>query len=109
MSARDIAARSYDSKRNSNSASGYVLSAGVDASKIQPDNPFKKSGGTAQLLQAAVGEMTLDRLPGGVLALVMAASSGSIHIKGWSCGRIMVGSTVQNELITEFSTSYYVF
>ena len=31
--------------------------AGVDSSKIQPDNPFKKSGGTAQLLQAAVGEI----------------------------------------------------
>ena len=85
------------------------IAAGIDSSKIQPDDPFKKSGGTAQLLQAAVGEMTLDRLPGGVLALVMAASSGSIHIKDWTCGRVMVGSTVQYELITEFSTSYYVF
>ena len=31
--------------------------AGVDASKIQPDNPFKKNGGTAQMLQAAVSEI----------------------------------------------------
>jgi len=29
-------------------------SAGIDASKIQPANPFEKSGGTASLLQAAV-------------------------------------------------------
>ena len=33
------------------------IAAGVDASKIQPDNPFKKSGGTAAMLQAAVSEI----------------------------------------------------
>ena len=33
------------------------VAAGVYPSKIQPDNPFKKSGGTAQLLQAAVEEI----------------------------------------------------
>ena len=108
VSARDIVARIITPKEIQILHQACVA-AGVDASKIQPDNPFKKSGGTAQLLQAAVGEMTLDRLPGGVLALVMAASSGSIHIKDWTCGRVMVGSTVQYELITEFSTSYYVF
>ena len=31
--------------------------AGIDSSKISPNNPFEKSGGTAQLLQAAVGEI----------------------------------------------------
>ena len=30
--------------------------ARIDASKIQPENPFKKSGSTATLLQAAVAE-----------------------------------------------------
>ena len=33
------------------------VAAGVDATKIQPDNPFSKSGGTAQMLQAAVSEI----------------------------------------------------
>ena len=33
------------------------VAAGVYPSKIQPDNPFKKSGGTAQMLQAAVAEI----------------------------------------------------
>lgn len=33
------------------------LAAGVDATKIQPDNPFSKSGGVAQMLQAAVSEI----------------------------------------------------
>ena len=32
-------------------------SAGIDASKITPANPFEKSGGTAQLLQAAVSQV----------------------------------------------------
>ena len=31
--------------------------AGIDSSKISPSNPFEKSGGTASLLQAAVGEL----------------------------------------------------
>ena len=31
--------------------------AGIDANKVQPTNPFKKSGGTAALLQAAVAEI----------------------------------------------------
>ena len=31
--------------------------AGIDSTKISPSNPFEKSGGTAQLLQAAVGEI----------------------------------------------------
>ena len=31
--------------------------AGIDASKISPANPFSKSGGTAQMLQAAVSEI----------------------------------------------------
>ena len=31
--------------------------AGIDSSKISPSNPFEKSGGTAKLLQAAVGEI----------------------------------------------------
>ena len=30
------------------------IAAGIDSSKIQPDNPFKKSGETAAMLQAAV-------------------------------------------------------
>ena len=33
------------------------IAAGVDATKIQPDNPFKKSGGTAAMLQAAVASI----------------------------------------------------
>ena len=32
-------------------------SAGIDASKITPSNPFEKSGGTASLLQAAVAQV----------------------------------------------------
>ena len=32
-------------------------SAGIDASKITPANPFEKSGGTASLLQAAVAQV----------------------------------------------------
>ena len=31
--------------------------AGLDANKISPENPFKKSGKTADLLQAAVSEI----------------------------------------------------
>ena len=31
--------------------------AGIDSSKISPSNPFEKSGGTANLLQAAVSEI----------------------------------------------------
>ena len=31
--------------------------AGLDANKISPENPFKKSGKTAELLQAAVAEV----------------------------------------------------
>lgn len=31
--------------------------AGIDATKITPDNPFEKSGGTAGILQAAVAEL----------------------------------------------------
>ena len=31
--------------------------AGIDATKIQPSNPFGKSGGTPSLLQAAVAEI----------------------------------------------------
>ena len=31
--------------------------AGIDSSKISPSNPFEKNGGTAKLLQAAVGEI----------------------------------------------------
>ena len=30
------------------------IAAGIDSSKIQPENPFSKSGGTAAMLQAAV-------------------------------------------------------
>ena len=32
-------------------------SAGINASKITPANPFEKSGGTASLLQAAVAQV----------------------------------------------------
>ena len=31
--------------------------AGIDASKIKPENPFTKNGGTATILQAAVAEL----------------------------------------------------
>ena len=31
--------------------------AGIDSSKISPNNPFEKSGGTASLLQAAVAQV----------------------------------------------------
>ena len=31
--------------------------AGIDATKISPENPFEKSGGTAGMLQAAVSEL----------------------------------------------------
>ena len=31
--------------------------AGIDASRIKPNNPFEKSGGTASLLQAAVAQV----------------------------------------------------
>ncbi len=30
--------------------------AGIDATKIKPENPFTKNGGTAAMLQAAVAE-----------------------------------------------------
>ena len=56
MSARDIAARIMTPKEIQILHQACVA-AGVDASKIQPDNPFKKSGGTAQMLQAAVSEI----------------------------------------------------
>ena len=42
---------------SSQSSSYLFLAAGVDATKIQPDNPFSKSGGTASMLQAAVSEI----------------------------------------------------
>ena len=48
------------------------VAAGVDASKIQPDNPFKKNGGTAQMLQAAVSEIDPAQAARGVLVLVTA-------------------------------------
>ena len=56
MSARDIAARIMTPKEIQILHQACVA-AGVDASKIQPDNPFSKSGGTAQMLQAAVSEI----------------------------------------------------
>ena len=42
---------------SSQSSSYLFLAAGVDATKIQPDNPFSKSGETASMLQAAVSEI----------------------------------------------------
>ena len=33
------------------------IAAGIDSSKIQPANPFEKSGGTAAMLQAAVASI----------------------------------------------------
>ena len=53
MSARDIVARIITPK-DIQILHQECVAAGVDASKIQPDNPFKKSGGTAAMLQAAV-------------------------------------------------------
>ena len=35
--------------------------ARIDASKIKPENPFTKSGNTATLLQAAVGEFAPEQ------------------------------------------------
>ena len=56
MSARDIAARIMTPKEIQ-ILHQACIAAGVDASKIQPDNPFKKSGGTAAILQAAVSQI----------------------------------------------------
>ena len=57
-SIRDIAARIYfmtpQEIRILNQA---CQMAGIDSSKISPSNPFEKSGGTAKMLQAAVGEL----------------------------------------------------
>ena len=47
MSARDIAARIMTPKEIQ-ILHQVCVTAGVDASKIQPDNPFSKSGDTAQ-------------------------------------------------------------
>ena len=49
--------------------------AGVDASKISPSNPFEKSGGTAQLLQAAVAEVSPQQA-----AKWRVAAGGSLSI-----------------------------
>ena len=46
--------------------------AGIDATKIKPENPFEKSGGTAGLLQAAVAEID----PGQAAKWRVAAGGG---------------------------------
>ena len=46
--------------------------AGIDATKIKPENPFEKSGGTAGLLQAAVSELD----PGQAAKWRIAAGGG---------------------------------
>ena len=53
MSARDIAARIM-TPQEIDILNQACIAAGIDSSKIQPDNPFSKSGGTPSLLQAAV-------------------------------------------------------
>ena len=49
--------------------------AGIDSSKISPSNPFEKSGGTAQLLQAAVAEVSPQQA-----AKWRVAAGGSLSI-----------------------------
>ena len=74
MSIRDIAARIM-TPNEIQILNQACQTAGIDSSKISPSNPFEKSGGTAQLLQAAVAEVSPQQA-----AKWRVAAGGSLSI-----------------------------
>jgi len=69
--------------------------ARIDATKIKPENPFKKSGSTATLLQASVAEFAPEQA-----ARRRCDAAGGLSVQTLS--EIQAGSDLSKAAINDF-------